>query len=87
MKKSIIVSCLMSLVLSASAKIEMGTPFSDGVVLQRGREVPVWGKAEPGKTVTVAFADAEVSTVAGADGKWMVKLPKMCASKESRTMP
>ena len=68
------------------AAITLGTPFSDGVVLQRGMEVPVWGKADAGKTVTVAFADAEVSTVAGADGKWTVKLPKMCASKESRTM-
>ena len=86
MKKAIVVSSLASLVLSASAKIEMGTPFSDGAVLQRGMEVPVWGKADAGKAVTVAFADAEVSTVAGADGKWMVKLPKMCASKESRTM-
>ena len=68
------------------AAITLGTPFSDGAVLQRGMEVPVWGKADAGKTVTVAFADAEVSTVAGADGKWMVKLPKMCASKEGRTM-
>jgi hypothetical protein len=26
------------------AKIEMGTPFSDGAVLQRGMKVPVWGR-------------------------------------------
>ncbi len=71
---------------TAQAKIEMGTPFSDGVVLQRGVEVPVWGKAEPGLFVTVAFADAEVSVDVGADGAWLVKLPAMSASAESRTM-
>ena len=68
------------------AAIALGTPFSDGAVLQRGMEVPVWGTADAGKTVTVAFGGAEVETVAGADGKWTVKLPAMAASKEGRTM-
>ena len=43
MKKSAFVLCLLSFVLSASAKIELATPFSDGMVLQRGMKVPVWG--------------------------------------------
>ncbi|MBQ0033011.1 MAG: hypothetical protein KBT68_09460 [bacterium] len=85
MKKVMMVGAV-ACALPLFAKIEMGTPFSDGAVLQRGMEVPVWGVADPGKQVTVAFADAEVSAIAGADGKWMVKLPKMCASKESRMM-
>ena len=68
------------------AKIEMGTPFSDRAVLQRGVEVPVWGTAEPGARVTVAFADAEVSADVDKDGNWSLKLPAMTASAESRTM-
>ena len=47
MKKVILVLGLTSLVLSASAKIEMGTPFADGMVLQRGMKVPVWGTVVP----------------------------------------
>ena len=43
-------------VSAESAKIELGVPFTDGVVLQRGREVPVWGKAAPGAQVKVSFA-------------------------------
>ena len=86
MKKTILVASLSSLVLSASAKIELATPFNDGMVLQREREVPVWGKADPGRKVTVSFADAEVSTIAGSCGCWKVKLPAMAASKESRTL-
>ena len=86
MKKAVVVVGLASLALSASAKIELATPFSDGAVLQRGREVPVWGTAEVGRKVTVEFADAKVATIAGSDGKWLVKLPAMDASKENRTL-
>ena len=86
MKKVLVVSCLASLVLSASARVELATPFADGMVLQRGREVPVWGKAEPGRKVTVSFADATVATIAGSCGRWTVKLPAMEASKESRVL-
>ena len=71
---------------AAQAKLELGTPFSDHAVLQRGVEVPVWGTASPGSKVTVAFACAEVSAKAGGDGAWSVRLPAMEASAESRTM-
>ena len=33
------------------AKIELATPFADRMVLQRDRDVPVWGNAAPGKQV------------------------------------
>ena len=85
MKKLAVVGAAMC-ALPVFAKIELGTPFADGMVLQRGREVPVWGKAEPGCKVTVEFADAEVSTTACAKGCWKVMLPAMEASKESRTL-
>ena len=86
MKKIMMVAGVLVCALPLFAKIKLGTPFADGMVLQRGMKVPVWGTAETGKMVTVSFAGAELSAVAGADGKWMVKLPKMEASKESRTM-
>ena len=68
------------------AKVEMGTPFSDRAVLQRGVEVPVWGKATSGARVSVAFAGAEVAADADMDGNWSLKLPPMEASSENRTM-
>ena len=45
-------------VLAASvsqAAVRLGSPFGDGMVLQRERPVPVWGKADPGEKVTVSF--------------------------------
>lgn len=73
-------------VLSLQAKVELGVPFTDGAVLQRGREVPVWGTAEPGAKVTVSFAGMERETTAGADGEWCVSLGAMDASCEGRTL-
>ena len=92
MKKTILVLGLTSLVLSASAKIEMGTPFADGMVLQRGMKVPVWGKVVPevntiSPTVTVSFAgQTKSATTDPVTGVWKVELDPMEASKESRTM-
>jgi sialate O-acetylesterase len=85
MKKIITTVCAVT-AMSVWAKIEMGAPFVDGVILQRDRAVPVWGNADAGKKVTVQFAGNSASAIAGQDGKWMVKLPAMKASKESRVM-
>ena len=73
------------------AGIEMGAPFADGAVLQRGMKVPVWGKVTPAQSkvlrkVRVEFAGQEKTAVVGKDGVWRVDLDPMEASKESRTM-
>jgi hypothetical protein len=44
--------------------------FSDHMVLQRDRNVAIWGTASPGAAVTVAFKDATTSVKADADGPW-----------------
>ena len=77
----------LSPVLSASAKIELGTPFADGMVLQRGMKVPVWGKAGPGHKITVSFAGQEKSVESDMfSGYWKVELDPMDASAESRAL-
>jgi sialate O-acetylesterase len=53
--------------------------FRDHAVLQRGMTVPVWGVADVGEKVTVKVAGAHASTVAGTDGRWMVRLKKLKA--------
>jgi sialate O-acetylesterase len=60
--------------------------FSDHVVLQRERPLPVWGWAAPGAGVTVSFGDAAATATAGADGRWVATLPERPASKEPRTL-
>ena len=84
--KKLVVATFAAASMAAFAKIDMATPFTDGVVLQRGRAVPIWGTAEPGKKITVEFAGNAVSTLVADDGKWKVELPAMVASKENRIM-
>ena len=48
--------------------------FSEHVVLQREKPVPVWGWSQPGSKVTVSFAGQKATATVALDGKWMVKL-------------
>lgn len=74
------------LVFEMGASVEFSTPFGDGMVLQRGRPVPVWGKAFPGDEVAVRFAEQEKTATADAEGRWRVNLDPMPASTEGRTL-
>ena len=47
---------MMACTLVLAAAFELGSPFADGRVLQRGMKVPVWGWGEPGEKVEVSFA-------------------------------
>ena len=56
------------------------------MVLQRNKPVPIWGWADPGETVTLAFADQKQSATAAPNGRWMIQLKPMKASAEGRTL-
>lgn len=68
------------------ATVQLASPFSDHMVLQRERQVPVWGFGTPGEAVSVEFAGQRLETTVGADGRWRVNLTPMAASKEGRTL-
>jgi len=59
--------------------------FKDNMVLQRGKEVAVWGSAESGSLVTVEINGVSAAATA-VQSKWMVKLPPMeaCTGCEMR---
>src|SRR5690348_12480365 len=56
------------------------------MVLQRNTTVPVFGTATPGVTVTVQFQNQNLSTVADANGNWLVNLASMPASTSPGTL-
>jgi len=60
--------------------------FSDHMVLQHDRPVPVWGSADAGTPVHVTFAGMTRDTVTGADGRWRVTLPAQKASATPRIL-
>lgn len=60
--------------------------FQSGMVLQRDKPIRIWGWAEPGEKVTVAFAGQEQSAVAGPDRAWKIELRAEKASTEPRRL-
>ena len=64
---------------TARADVSPHPIFSDNMVLQRGAEVTVWGKAAPGEAVAVSLGKVTAKGEADKDGKWAVKLPKQDA--------
>ncbi|WP_081735939.1 sialate O-acetylesterase [Saccharicrinis fermentans] len=60
--------------------------FTDHMVLQRDKIVPIWGKASPKEKIKVEFAGQIKTTRAGADGKWIVRLDPLVASAVGRDM-
>jgi sialate O-acetylesterase len=66
--------CLQGTV--AFAAVKPHALISDGMVLQQGMNVPIWGKADEGENVTVRFQGQEVTATA-KDGKWMVRLENL----------
>jgi sialate O-acetylesterase len=62
----------------ARADVKLPALISDGMVLQQGMNVPLWGWADDGEVVTVEFQNRKVSATA-ANGKWMLRLKSLKA--------
>ena len=73
--------CLVALLCVAIAEAKVSLPqfFQSGMVLQRGKAIPIWGKADAGETITIKFNKKAYSITADAEGKWRIDLPKMKA--------
>ena len=85
MKPTAFFALLLSLT-TAHAAVKLPSIFTDHMVLQRDKPVPVWGKAGPGEEVVVEFAGQKKAVKADAGGKWMVKLDPMPANAEPQVL-
>jgi sialate O-acetylesterase len=59
------------------ADVKVAKIFNDNMVLQRNKDVPVWGWADKGEKVTITFNGQKVATKADQTGKWSLKLKPM----------
>jgi sialate O-acetylesterase len=83
------VGIALSLLLGVSAVgdgIRPSRLFGDHMVLQRETRFPVWGWAEPGAAVRVAFAGDSVTCVADETGHWQARLGPYAASSVPRRL-
>lgn len=73
--RRLLLSLVLISALTASAGIQMPQLFQSGMVLQRGKPIPVWGQATPGEQVTVTFRKKIYTATADTQGRWSVLLP------------
>ncbi len=81
MKKTLLLGLSLGLLIASGAQAEVRLPqlVSDGMVLQRDTQVPVWGWADAGEAVAVDFRGESYLTEASAEGEWRITLPEMSA--------
>ncbi|MFC0780822.1 sialate O-acetylesterase [Flavobacterium sp. HJSW_4] len=73
MKKSIVFILLIISAIS-SANVRMPLIFSDGMVLQRNKQIPIWGFADANENIEIHFNKQIKKTTADKNGKWTVNL-------------
>ncbi len=84
--KLLLLPVLLSIPAANAAELQLAPLFRDGAILQRDRPLPVWGLGEPEQSVQITFGDQQLSTRSDQDGKWLVTLNPLTASKEPHTL-
>jgi len=69
----------------ALADVKMPQVFGDHMVLQEGTAI-IWGEADPGEKITVAYAGATANGVAGQSGEWKVELKGLKPSEVGKPL-
>jgi sialate O-acetylesterase len=73
---------LLTVMIAASPTALEANPvlpylFTDHMVLQRDKEISIWGTSDPGEKLVVTLASSSREIVASSNGHWEVVLPKM----------
>jgi sialate O-acetylesterase len=77
---------LFSIAATPGIALELASPFTAHAVLQRDVAVPIWGTAEAGERITVAFAGQTKTTVADSEGNWRITLDALPAAATPRRL-
>ena len=85
----LVASLLLCAAMSPSilrAEVKLPAVFGDGMVLQQGKDLNIWGWAGAGEQVTVQFGDQTVASKMDADGGWKVVLKARPANAKGQTL-
>ena len=77
MKKILLSLAALGAALGVQAKIILPGIFGDNMVLQQQTEAQFWGKAAPGKKVTIhpSWSTKAITANADKDGRWKAAVP------------
>ncbi len=71
--------CIFARALISWADPVLPSFLSDHMVLQQGREIHLWGKADAGETVSVSLAGRVATATTDASSHWSIRLPALSA--------
>ncbi|MFC3199402.1 sialate O-acetylesterase [Parapedobacter deserti] len=77
MMRILAMSFLCAACLPGLADVKLPRLISDGMVLQRGADLKIWGWASPGEAIKLEFAGKTYRMTADAGGNWRTTLPPM----------
>ena len=85
---TIIIALMLSLCISAQAKLVPSSLFSDGMVLQQNTNAKIWGKADPGSqiSVTTSWNGATYRAKTDSEGHWTIYASTPAASYKPYTV-
>ncbi len=78
LRSVLLLSLLFARAAGARADVKLPALIADGMVLQQGIQIPLWGWADEGETVTVEFQTQKVTATA-KDGRWLLRLQPLKA--------
>ena len=74
MKKILFFILILLNGVCAQSQVSIAKIFSENMVLQRNKPIPIWGWAKANDKIVVQFHNQKKSVKADASGKWMVHL-------------
>ena len=78
-KLTILLTCLLMVAMATDAKVKLPQFFQSGMVIQRGKPVPIWGQADAGEKITIRINKFKTVVFADSNGKFRADLPTMKA--------
>ena len=87
MKRILLTLAALGTALTMQAKVVLPGIFGDNMVLQQQSEAQFWGKAAPGKKVTIrpSWSAKPVTATAGRDGRWQAAVTSPSKARRTRS--
>src|ERR1041385_1550843 len=79
MKKTSLLVLAVGLWMQLLANVIVPKIFGNNMVLQRNKQIPIWGWADPNEKITVRFNRQVKSVTADKNGNWRINLDKEIA--------
>lgn len=88
MTSFVTVLVFFSITFAEARELQPASVFGNNMVLQRNKEIKIWGTAGPGTSVSIDFARKKTSATVRPDGYWEILLPaeKECPVPQRMTI-